>query len=79
MKVGDESDGSEFNLLDEPWIRVMLPDFTQKELLTDVLLEAHEIRDLAGELPAQDTAVAAPAARRAAHGVFQKRRKRRRL
>lgn len=48
----------EFNLLDEPWIRVMLPDFTQKELsLTDVLLEAHEIRDLAGELPAQDTAV----------------------
>ena len=48
----------EFNLLDEPWIRVMLPDFTQKELsLTDVLLRAHEIRDLAGELPAQDTAV----------------------
>lgn len=48
----------EFNLMDEPWIRVMLPDFTQKELsLTDVLLKAHEIRDLAGELPAQDTAV----------------------
>ena len=48
----------EFNLLDKPWIRVMLPDFTQKELsLTDVLLKAHEIRDLAGELPAQDTAV----------------------
>lgn len=48
----------EFNLLDEPWIRVMLPNFTQKELsLTDVLLKAHEIRDLAGELPAQDTAV----------------------
>ena len=48
----------EFNLLDEPWIMVMLPDFTQKELsLTDVLLKAHEIRDLAGELPAQDTAV----------------------
>lgn len=47
----------EFNLLDEPWIRVMLPDFTQKELsLTDVLLKAHEIRDLAGEMPAQDTA-----------------------
>lgn len=48
----------EFNLLDEPWIRVMLPDFTQKELsLTDVLLKAHEIRDLAGELSTQDTAV----------------------
>lgn len=48
----------EFNLLDEPWIRVMLPNFTQKELsLTDVLLKAHEIRDLAGELPTQDTAV----------------------
>lgn len=48
----------EFNLLDEPWIRGMLPDFTQKELsLTNVLLKAHEIRDLAGELPAQDTAV----------------------
>lgn len=48
----------EFNLLDEPWIRVILPDFTQKELsLTDVLLKAHEIRDLAGELHTQDTAV----------------------
>ena len=48
----------EFNLLDEPWIRVMMPDFTQKELsLTDILLKAHEIRDLAGELPTQDTAV----------------------
>lgn len=48
----------EFNLLDEPWIRIMLPDFTQKELsLTEVLLKAHKIRDLAGELPTQDTAV----------------------
>lgn len=48
----------EFNLLDEPWIRVLCPDCTVQEVsLTDALLDAHEYKDLAGELPTQDVAV----------------------
>jgi CRISPR system Cascade subunit CasA len=48
----------EFNLLEEPWIRVRTPDCTLKEVsLTDALLHAHEYADLAGELPTQDVAV----------------------
>ena len=48
----------EFNLLDEPWIRVLLPDYTVQEVsLPDVLLHAHEYLDLAGEMPAQDAAM----------------------
>ena len=48
----------EFNLLDEPWIRVLLPDYTVQEVsLPDALLHAHEYLDLAGEMPAQDAAM----------------------
>ncbi len=48
----------EFNLLDEPWIRVLLPDYQVKEVsLTEALLKAHTYVDLAGELPTQDVAV----------------------
>lgn len=48
----------EFNLLEEPWIRVLKPDCTVQEVsLTDALLRAHEFQDLAGELPTQDVAV----------------------
>lgn len=48
----------EFNLLDEPWIRVLLPDYRVEEVsLTKALEHAHEYVDLAGELAAQDTAV----------------------
>lgn len=48
----------EFNLLEEPWIRVRKPDFTVEEVsLVDALLHAHEYADLAGELPTQDVAV----------------------
>ena len=48
----------EFNLLHEPWIRVMRPDSAVEELsLTDALLRAHEYVGLAGELPTQDAAV----------------------
>ena len=48
----------EFNLLEEPWIRVRSPDCAVREVsLTDALLHAHEVTDLAGELPAQDAAV----------------------
>ena len=47
-----------FNLLDEPWIRVLGSDCTVQEVsLTDVLLHAHEFQDLAGELPTQDVAI----------------------
>ncbi|MBU5434213.1 type I-E CRISPR-associated protein Cse1/CasA [Pseudoflavonifractor sp. MSJ-37] len=48
----------EFNLLEEPWIRVMTEDCTvQERSLTQVLLESHKYRRLAGELPTQDVAV----------------------
>lgn len=47
----------EFNLLSEPWIRVMGEDCAVKEVsLTDALLYAHEYKGLAGELPTQDAA-----------------------
>lgn len=48
----------EFNLLDEAWIRVRLPDNSVREVsLTDALIHAHEYVDLAGETPTQDAAV----------------------
>ena len=48
----------EFNLLEEPWIRVLRPDCAVEEVsLRQVLLQAQEYSDLAGELPAQDVAV----------------------
>lgn len=47
-----------FNLLDEPWIRVMLPDCTVREVsLTQALTQAHTFTALAGEMPTQDVAV----------------------
>lgn len=47
-----------FNLLDEPWIRVVRPDAAEVEVsLTEALLGAHAYTDLAGELPTQDVAV----------------------
>ena len=49
---------TEFNLLEEPWIRIRFPDCSVREVsLTDALLHAHEAADLSGELPAQDVAV----------------------
>ena len=48
----------EFNLLDEAWIRVRLPDNSVREVsLTDALLHAHEYVDLAGETPTQEAAL----------------------
>ena len=48
----------EFNLLQEPWIRVRLPDNTVQEVsLTDALVHAQEYADLAGEMPTQDAAM----------------------
>lgn len=47
-----------FSLLEEPWIMVMhLDGQTTKVSLTQALLQAHEIRDLAGESKTQDTAI----------------------
>ena len=49
---------TEFNLLDEKWIRVRRQDCTVDVLsLIDVLLHAHEYAGLAGELPTQDVAI----------------------
>ena len=48
----------EFNLLDEPWIRIQMPDLQVQEVsLTDALLNAHQYKDLAGETPTQNIAI----------------------
>lgn len=48
----------EFNLLDEPWIRVRLPDCSVQEVsLREALMNAQNYVDLAGETPPQDVAV----------------------
>lgn len=47
-----------FDLRTEPWILARIPDGTVKELsLRDVFSQAHEIRDLVGELPTQVFAI----------------------
>lgn len=49
---------TEFNLLDEPWIRVMDDNCQIKEVsLTDALLNAHKYKALKGEMPTQDIVV----------------------
>ena len=51
-------DEKEFNLIDEPWIKVRTPTLTVKTVsLQEALLHAHTYIDLAGELPTQDVAV----------------------
>ena len=48
----------EFSLLEEPWILVIgTENQTRKVSLTQALLQAHQIRDLAGESKTQDSAV----------------------
>lgn len=47
-----------FSLLEEPWICVITSDgCTAKRSLTQTLLQAHQIRDLAGESKTQDSAM----------------------
>lgn len=47
-----------FSLLEEPWISVMRMDHhVTKVSLLQALLQAHEIRDLAGESKTQDCAI----------------------
>ena len=48
----------EFNLLDEPWIRVLKKDCSEQEVsITEALIHAHEYLDLSGDMPEQDMAV----------------------
>lgn len=48
----------EFNLIDEPWIKVRTPSMTVETVsLKEALLRSHCYVDLAGELPTQDAAV----------------------
>lgn len=48
----------EFNLLEEPWIRVMTMTGSVKECsLKEALINSHEYRRMAGELPTQDIAL----------------------
>lgn len=47
-----------FNLAEEAWIRVMLPDCTVREVsLTEALTKAHHFKGLAGEMEAQNVAI----------------------
>ncbi len=47
-----------FNLADEPWIRVMMPDCMVREVsVREALTEAHHYKGLAGEMEAQNVAV----------------------
>ena len=48
----------EFNLIDEPWIRVMDESCKVVEVsLLDAIINAHKYKSLSGELPTQDVAV----------------------
>lgn len=48
----------EFNLVREPWVRVLRQDYTVQEIsLLEALVQAHEYRGLAGEMPTQDAAM----------------------
>lgn len=50
--------GKNFNLLDEPWVRVLTPEQIVREVsLTDALVNAHCYVGMAGELPTQDIAI----------------------
>lgn len=55
---GDVMKETEFNLLDEPWIRVIDEKCTEKEIsLLDFFEKAHMYSDFAGELPTQDVQI----------------------
>ena len=48
----------EFNLLEEPWIKVIHADCREEEVsLVDIFLNAHNYLDLSGDTSAQDIAV----------------------
>lgn len=48
----------EFNLLDENWVRVLLPNYTVKEVsLKEIFTHSNEYMDLAGETDTQNVAM----------------------
>lgn len=48
----------DFNLIEEPWIKVALLDGgVEEKSLTEVLVNAHKYKSLAGEMAAQDIAI----------------------
>lgn len=48
----------EFNLLDENWVRILLPNYAVKEVsFKDVFAHSHEYMDLAGETDTQNVAM----------------------
>ena len=48
----------QFNLIDEPWVRVMDRNCCVKDVsLKEAILNAHEFKELKGELPTQDVAI----------------------
>lgn len=51
------STAKEFNLVDEPWIRVLAESGTEEVSLRDVFARGEQIAGLAGESPAQDAAI----------------------
>ncbi len=51
-------EAKEFNLLEEPWIRVITPELEQKEVsLIEALVYSHTYKELSGEMPTQDAAI----------------------
>lgn len=55
---GKKMEKREFNLLEEPWIKIMTRSLEQKEVsLVDALVHAQDYRDLSGETPTQDAAI----------------------
>jgi CRISPR system Cascade subunit CasA len=53
-----KTDRKEFNLIEEPWIRVVGHDAKTKELsLIEVFRQAHEVKALGNELPTLDFAI----------------------
>ncbi|RRD42867.1 type I-E CRISPR-associated protein Cse1/CasA [Buchananella hordeovulneris] len=51
------SPAKEFNLVDEPWIRVLTPSGTAEVSLREVFARGAQITGLAGESPTQDVAI----------------------
>ena len=51
------SPAKEFNLVDEPWIRVLTASGTEEVSLREVFARGEQIAGFAGESPAQDVAI----------------------
>ena len=57
-RIDNNMKEKQFNLLEEPWIKVLTNDMKEKEVsLLDLFSHAHEYRQLAGETATQDAAI----------------------